>query len=637
MRRSMARCVTFILLALLAGCRDPLPSQREDFLLAENYLTENKEPEFQTVSKRLVDYPLYPYLRYQWLLKHLAQTDEVTAFLAPPANNPYVSLLRAKWLDYLAAQQRWPEFVQHYQPDDRSTGDCRWHWAKLQTGQGEKAFADARRIWLSGAESPACRPLFTAWLDRENPTPDLVWQRFENVLSQNKAIAVSAALEMLDGPDRKQAEFWLRLHNNPPLLADQQTWPATDKRAARFFANTLVRLADRDLNTAMAVWQKSQTKFEWEEATRQRVEKKIGMELLADKDRRAFAQLEKVTLPDEDVRAGKLRAALITPDWQQLERALSGLTEAERKESRAQYWQGRMLEETDRRQQAEAVFQALASDRSFYGFLAADKINAPYALEDKPVKAEAEALEELTKQPDFAACREFHFFNRETEIRRQWQFAISRLPKEKLSLAAKLAQSWQWDQLAITTLVKAGYWDDLGIRFPVRYAGDVHKAAQQYGLNPALIMGLIRQESMLDAKAKSAVGALGLMQMMPTTARMLAPLLKQPQFKEADLLQPTTNITFGAYYLNDLVARLGHRLPAAIAAYNAGPGKVKTWLPSGESVPADIWIDTIPYKETRKYVANVLAYAIIYQDRLKSGVLKLQDLLAPITPQQKSG
>jgi soluble lytic murein transglycosylase len=217
-------------------------------------------------------------------------------------------------------------------------------------------------------------------------------------------------------------------------------------------------------------------------------------------------------------------------------------------------------------------------------------------------------------------------------VRRQWQFAIKKLSKAKLLVAAKLAQQWGLNQLAITTLVKADYWDDMALRFPINYLSEVRGSAEKHNLDSALIFGLMRQESMLDTNAESSAGARGLMQLMPQTARTIAQALHEPWQSDYDLFKPELNINYGGYYFRDLLNRFGGHIAVAGAAYNAGPNRAKKWLPTVKPVPADIWIETIPFKETRKYVATVLSYAMIYQQRLKKGSLKLKDLLKDVQP-----
>ena len=362
------------------------------------------------------------------------------------------------------------------------------------------------------------------------------------------------------------------------------------------------------------------------------MERKLGMTLLGKKDNRAYAHLSKANSDDEETKEATVRAALLEQNWQHVNTALALLTASERQQPKWQYWQARALQATGKQEQANQVYKALAKDRSFYGFMAADTVNIPYQIIDLPVKFAEADLTKLSEQIEFKASHEFKTINLDLEARRQWQFAIKNLPKEKLLLAAKLAQHWHWDQLAITTLVKADYWDDMALRFPLSYLAEVQASADKHKLDSALIYGLMRQESMLDRVAVSSAGAKGLMQLLPETAKTVARTLHEPWQSESDLFKPDLNINYGSYYFKDLLNRFGGHISVAGAAYNAGPNRAKKWLPTLAPVPADIWIETIPFKETRKYVATVLSYGIIYQSRLKKSNLKLKDLLQNIPP-----
>jgi soluble lytic murein transglycosylase len=233
---------------------------------------------------------------------------------------------------------------------------------------------------------------------------------------------------------------------------------------------------------------------------------------------------------------------------------------------------------------------------------------------------------------DFKVIEEFKILNRDVEAKRQWWFALKKLSKDQLKIAAKLAQQWQWHQVAIITLVKAEYWDDLALRFPVNYLSEVQRNANRQDLEPAIIFGLIRQESMMDENAKSAVGALGLMQIMPETGKQIAHKLKESWQSENSLFNPAINIKYGAFYYKQLLSRFDGHFALAMAAYNAGPNRVVKWLPVDKTLPADIWIETIPYKETRKYVTSVLAYATIYQQRIQRNTLKITSFLSDVRP-----
>lgn len=612
---------------------DKLNDQRQIFLQAEKYLAEKNEAGFWAVSASLVDYPLYPYLRYQWLKDHASQTDQVLAFLSTYKDTRYAPLLRSKWLGYLAKHERWHDFIRHYQEGENSADDCLWYWAKYQTGKQQQALAEAKRLWISGAATGKnCQPLFSALQGSSLLTPDLVWQRVGSALKRNNIAAARLASLLLKQTDQKKAENWLQLHQKPELIIESRYWQEKNEQTGRLFAHAVERLASSDLERAIAVWDTKKQGFAIDGQIAQSVERKLGMSLLGKKDNRAYGRLDKVLFPDEEVRTAKVRAALLEQNWQHVISALAGLTHAERQEPKWQYWLARALQETGNKQQARAIYNALAKDRSFYGFMAADTVNTPYQIIDQPVKLDKAALRLLSEETDFKVCQEWSFINRPLEARRQWQFAIKKLPKEKLLTAAKLAQQWQWDQVAITTLVKADYWDDMALRFPIHYSSEVQASADKHNLDVALLYGLMRQESMLDKNAVSSAGAKGLMQLMPKTAMTVAQALREPWRSDYDLFKPELNINYGGYYFRNLLNHFGGHIAVAGAAYNAGPGWAKKWLPTTAAVPADIWIETIPFKETRKYVATVLSYAMIYQQRLKKGKLNLKNLLRDVTP-----
>ena len=151
------------------------------------------------------------------------------------------------------------------------------------------------------------------------------------------------------------------------------------------------------------------------------------------------------------------------------------------------------------------------------------------------------------------------------------------------------------------------------MRFPLNYVDKIHENSAQHNLNPVIIYGLIRRESAFNEKAHSPTGARGLMQIMPRTGKYIARHLNERWRGSNSLYNPITNIKYGAYYYQKLLTQFDGHYAIALAAYNAGPQRVKQWLPESETLPADIWIETIPYKETREYVINVLAYALIYQ------------------------
>ncbi|MGJ0484841.1 MAG: transglycosylase SLT domain-containing protein [Methylomicrobium sp.] len=606
--------------------------ERSDFVLAEQAIERGDGAVFQALADALVGYPLYPYLQYQWLKKDLKQIDKIRAFLVEYKDSRYAPLLREKWLKSLAEQGQWREYIDNYVADGDVALECLYHWAQYQTGFREQALLHAKRLWLSGSSQPGeCETLFTELSKSVLMTREMIWQRFELALKENHRQLAESLARQLTGLDRDAAESWLEADKNPELIIEAKGRLGNDKLFARIFIHGIDRLARSDPEKALLLWDAEKADLQTEDRLKQMTERRLALALAFQRKAGAYDRLTGLRVYDDEVREWRVRAALFEQNWEHIAAAVSGLTLEELKEPRWQYWQARVFAIAGHNREARSLYLQAANDRSFYGFLAADAVSQPYRLADNPVPVAANDLMKLAAEKDFQAVMELRALNRDMEAQRQWGFTVDKLTKEKRARAAKLAESWGgWEQIAIRTLVKADYWDDLSLRFPVRYLEQVQSNAFRQNLDPAVVLGLIRQESMLDSKAESSVGAKGLMQVMPKTGRQIAREIQQNLETDASLFDPNVNIQLGAYYFRKLLERFNGHVALAAAAYNAGPARVAKWLPNGTAMPADIWVETIPYKETRKYVASVLSYAIIYQHRLNKNALKMKNLMPAI-------
>jgi soluble lytic murein transglycosylase len=413
--------------------------------------------------------------------------------------------------------------------------------------------------------------------------------------------------------DQYSADVWLRVHQKPTLI---EAGDFLSPSMGGLFAHGIERLANSDLSLAIKLWDDRKHAFLIDSQIAQKLERNLALSLARNRKVEAYQRLNQLSVVDADVKEWKVRAALLEQNWQHVSEALAGLTAQERQDPKWQYWQARLLDKTGNALQAQEVYTKLAEDRSYYGFIAADNVRKPYQFSNKPVVLLENQLVNLSNATDFKVAGEFKILNRDLEAERQWWYAVRKFTKDQMMVAAKLAQLWHWDQVAIATLVKADYWDDLGLRFPVYYSSQVQANAGLQNLDPAIVFGLIRQESVFNKEAESAVGARGLMQVMPKTGMQIAHDLNEKWQSDSSLFNPDVNVRYGAFYYKQLLDKFDGHFALAIAAYNAGFGRVGKWLPSFEAMPADIWIETIPFKETRKYVISVLSYAIIYQQRL---------------------
>ena len=599
-----------------------LDQQRSDFLQAEKRLAQGNMP----VNDNLSDYPLYPYLRYLWLKDNLPQSDKLQAFLATYKETRYAGLLRSKWLDYLAKAERWNDFILYYQATENTALQCQYNLALYKTGNQAQALAEAQNLWLTGDALPEeCDPLMSVL----TLSTELLSQRFELALAKDNVSVAQYVRRSMRLSDQGIADVWLRVHQNPKLI---ETDGILTPQLGRLFIHGIGRLAKSDLSLALRLWDAKKADFQLDNLAVQTLERSLALSLARSRQATAYYRLKQLPVVDAEINEWKLRSALLEQNWQHVSEALAGLSIQERQEPKWQYWQARSQDKAGNTVQAQETYSKLAEDRSFYGFLAADMVSKPYQFSDRPVSLAENELENLANTADFRVVSEFKFLNRDLEAERQWWYAVKKLTKEQVMIAAKLAQRWHWDQVAIATLVKADYWDDLGLRFPVYYSAQVHTNAELQGLDPALVLGLIRQESIFNKDAESIVGARGLMQVMPKTGMQIARDMRETWQSDNSLFNPDVNVRYGTFYYKQLLRQFHGHFALSIAAYNAGSGRVAKWLPSFESMPADIWIETIPFKETRKYVTSVLSYAIIYQQLIQGKGLKIKELMLDVLP-----
>ncbi|MDX1655543.1 MAG: transglycosylase SLT domain-containing protein, partial [Candidatus Competibacteraceae bacterium] len=334
---------------------------------------------------------------------------------------------------------------------------------------------------------------------------------------------------------------------------------------------------------------------------------------------------------DEAVWEWRVRIGLQRQDWRQTLDWIEGMPPQVARQDQWRYWRARALEALDRSGKADALYRALAEERSYYGFLAADRVGAPYRLNPDPVNPDPQTLAALEARPGLLRARELLLLGRAWQGRVEWNHVLEGLDEQALKQAALLAHGWGWHDRAIATLGRARHWGDLEVRFPLPHRARVLAAARAEAIDPAWIYGVMRQESIFQPDVRSHAGALGLMQIMPATGRQIARRLKVSHQGHNVLLDEATNIRYGAHYLRLVLDQLQDSPLLATAAYNAGPSRVKSWLPPGPLAP-DIWAELIPFHETRKYVKRVMEYATIYQQLLGRNAESLAQRMPLVLP-----
>ena len=627
-----------LLLAGSATLAADLARQRTMFLAAESALARGKTAEFAKLESELRDYPLHPYLVHAALSKRIdgASAKEVRDFLATYDDTPLAAQLRNDWLDRLARQKRWKDYIEFYQPARSTARECTYLDALIRTGRADEALPQVDDIWLSGRSQPdACDPVFDAWTKAGQRTPARIWQRIAKAMYAGQSQLAQYLARALGSNDRKWVDTWVDLYRSPDrVIDDAARFSKPHPYREAMLAHAVRRIARGDGMQALRYWQTLKTQYPFSDNEVAQTEHYIARNLVREPGDAAYAFLRSIRVGerDEDVHEARVRAALLREDWPQVADWINAMPIGQRSGNDWQYWLARALEATGKTEDANAIYAAVALDRGYYGFLAADRIAADYHLAHAPTPVTPALVQAVAGVDGVRRARELFALDRPIEARREWEMTTRRMDASHMQAAAKLAEQYGWHDRAIFTLARTGYWDDLELRFPLEHADLVAQNATRHGIDNAWIFAVMRQESAFMNNAHSHAGAMGLMQLMPATARTVArQVLKRPPPRRSELLDPDTNIALGSAYLSQMKAKLGQSDVLATAAYNAGPHRVTRWLPP-HTLPADIWIELVPFNETRGYLRRVLAYTVIYEKRMGKNPTRLQERLHPVPP-----
>lgn len=253
----------------------------------------------------------------------------------------------------------------------------------------------------------------------------------------------------------------------------------------------------------------------------------------------------------------------------------------------------------------------MLTDDSYYSALAAARIDATFRPHPEETNRDNAVVESLDKQPGFARARELYLCNLRNPAIVEWQTAAATVPAEQQTQLIHLARGWGWYELAIQTAIDKRLYNDYRLLYPHPFDDEMKAAVERTGLDRDLLYGLMRQESRYRPEAISPAGAVGLLQLHPDTAKRAARAAQLGKITDASLLEPKTNILIGALQLKSLQQRFDDQTPVMLAGYNAGPNAAARWLPA-KPMDADIWIENIPYNETRTYVQRVLWQRIVF-------------------------
>ncbi|RKZ81310.1 MAG: transglycosylase [Gammaproteobacteria bacterium] len=617
-----------------------LSKQRSIFQQAHSALNTNQINKFNTLKQQLDGYPLQAYLDYLYLRHRLNHTNNnvIAQFLSDNQGTFYADRLRNIWLNRLAKNKKWQTFLDNYQQPQVVSRQCLRLQALIATNQHEQAFADIPALWLvPRSQHKACDPAFKVWQDRGLLTDELRLQRIRLSLENNQfSLATYLAKSVQNSKSTKAwITRWQQIHRNPlPLLKQLPGTPPASRKTVSLLQDIdisreiiqhgIVRLSRKSTDQAFENWQRIQTAYQFSEQNKLFTQRSIAKRSALRHEERALEFFGNI--PAEPWR---VRAALWQQNWPAVQQAIFSLNSDEQLSPRWQYWLARSQIERGEELTAYKTFQNLMGERDYYSFLSSDQLDQSYQMNHNPIVHTPSELDNLAQTPAVTRLREFYALNMMLESRRQAYKLMQTLSTRDLQLLAIITYQWNWYNQTIAILGKAKYWDALNLRFPIVYDTAILKAGKTNGLDPSWLFGIARQESAFNPRARSHVGATGLMQLMPKTGKLIARLINHPMKKTSELLNPDRNIQLGSAYLRRMYDKNQHNPVLATASYNAGPHRVKGWLPK-QNMSADIWIENIPFDETRKYTSNVLSYAAVFDYQRKQEIKPLADRMPAV-------
>jgi soluble lytic murein transglycosylase len=655
--RSARRACAALALGIALVASHAFAQNDTDFLAAKVAFERGDRTALDALVPGLAGHPLERYARYWQLKSRLDELtpDAVQAFLARYPDGPLADRLRVEWLKVLGKRGDFTTFAAYYPPvagEDTELA-CYAIQARLSR-DGAAALAAAKPLWFTGASTPeACNGLFAMLVARGDVSvADRKARVRLAVANGNVRLAMQIAAD-LPGVDRIAEKAFAAIERDPlrALRKGHFDWRTWQGRELALFA--LERAARKDAGDAHDAWVKWRARLP--QAERDYGNVRVAWHAARQLDPNAnrwFADVAAVTLTAEQ-QAWRIRAALRVGAWPDVLRAIDALPAAERQDPSWRYWRARALAAQNRNDEARPIYESIADRLDFYGLLAAEALGRTPAFAPLATAVATAATTATTAQPPasappaapdetaiaiLAARRDVKRavllarLDLRVEALREWSYAIRGLDDDALLLAAEYARRAGLYDRAIFTAERTASRIDVAMRYLAPYRPQFTAAAREQGLDLELLYGIARQESRFVADIVSSAGAIGLMQLMPATARWVAKKLAISDYSPTRISEVDLNTQFGAFYFKHWLDRLG-RLPAlAAAAYNAGPSRAQSWRPSAAPLEGAIWVETIPFNETREYVKRVLANATLYSHTLERPYVPLSQRLGVVPP-----
>ncbi|EGN76038.1 soluble lytic murein transglycosylase-like protein [Idiomarina sp. A28L] len=617
-----------------------LEAQRQAFLDIDAMINRREFTKAQEAMLEITDYPLFPYLEGALLENNIRMANEavITEFLAEHGGLPVARSLRTNWLQLLRGNNDAERFLRDYQPQSSLVLQCqalRYRYRQLETQSLDEQslfWQDVTRFWTHGESLPsACDSLFRIWADAGYRTEEVVWQRIQMAQNAQQNSLVRYLSRFLSEEKQDLLSLQRRVRANARVIQRFHEFSEQHELIQSMVLDALSRLRWNDHWGTINAWEHYQTIHSFSAAQTQAMNADIAVTLALRGEPEAIEWFQRLPIAamSNSVRQWYLASLLQQKRFDLINEFVLALPSAAQQEPQWLYWRGRALAELGLLEDSTELLVNAAQSRNYYGFMASARMSLPANLQNESTTLVVAKLREISLRGEAMRARELLHHGRLLDARREWNVLRARAPADEQVLIAVLASEWGWHDQAIFGLAGTSGVNDVMRRFPLAFAPLLLGQSESANIDPAWAFAIARRESSFQPDAVSPVGARGLMQVMPATADYInrrSPSSASSRGGRFRLDVPEDNVRMGTQYLAELHHRFDGNWLLATAAYNAGSNRVREWIP-GEPMPADLWIELIPYQETRDYVKAVLAYQQIYAMLLGNNANVLRPLV----------
>lgn len=599
-----------------------IQQQRDLYDQAQQLLDDKQVEKYQTLRSEIADYPLTPYVDYRSFLVDIGERtpQQVEQFIDQHTSFPFSGRIRAPYIDELAKQKDWTRLLEFQTTEPRGeTYQCHYYYAHSQRGDKALAYRGAEQLWLSGHSiADACEPLFSAWDEAGLKTEQLVLDRmllaFE---ARNDSLMRYLQKQLSTEQAKRQASEMRQLFANPDAVATfakQNSVSAFNQKQVEL---ALQKLARKDVEQAQQILEPVVKAQQFSASQRQNLADYLSFRLINTESESLARWRDKqiANTASTALLERRVRLAIQSADWQQVVDWIAKLPPSNQQELRWQYWLGRSEMELGQSVTGQQRLEAIIGQRNFYSVAAAKELKRSIQYPTTEIRLDKSQIQSFHQE--LVRIEELVDRDKIAAAKSEWRWLLGRASANQKEMLAAYASFMGWHNLTVTASIQARMWDNLQIRFPVAHRWWFNFFADKHSIDPITLMSLARQESALDIEARSPVGARGIMQIMPSTAKYTARKYKLSYQSSDDLYEVGKNIEIGSHYLNGLLEQYDNNRIFALAAYNAGPNRVKTWRERTQGkLDAYAFIESIPFKETRGYVQNILMFETYYREVL---------------------